>query len=271
VARWPHSLFRWKLRRRRSGSLVPIPGVGSSELGNSRDLLVYLPPGYQRSGRRYPVIYMQDGQNLFRPETSFAGDWGLLAGLDSLSPRSEEAIVVGISNVGEDRIDEYSPFVDAKAGGGAGDRYLEFLIGTVKPLVDQGFRTIPGREGSAIAGSSMGGLIGLYGFFRFPQAFGSVAALSPSLWFADRAIFDFVQAAPYTPGRIYLDTGTEEGSSSLVNARLMRDLLLSKGYREHVDFRWVEDIGGGHTEAAWGRRFKAALPFLLTARGTSAS
>jgi predicted alpha/beta superfamily hydrolase len=268
MLRWPRSLFRWKPRRRKRGTLHPLGPVSSHELGNTRNLLVYLPPGYERGDRRYPVIYMQDGQNLFDPATSFAGDWGLLAALDNLSLRGAVPIVVAISNMGEDRIAEYSPFVDSMAGGGRGDEYLEFVLNTVKPGIDREFRTIPDRESTGLAGSSMGGLISLYGFFRRPEAFGFSASLSPSLWFADAAIFPFVEAAPHVSGRIYLDIGTDEGSASLANARRMRQLLLAKGYRDGVDLQWVEEPGGGHTEAAWGRRFKSAVPFLITARNS---
>ena len=232
-------------------------------MDNARDILVYLPPGYQKSRRQYPVIYMQDGQNLFDPATSFAGDWGLLAGLDGLAGRTVVPIVVAVPTMGEERIAEYSPFVDSVAGGGKGEAYLEFLLSTLKPLIDREFRTLPERKGTGIGGSSMGGLLSLYGYFRRPEAFGFCATLSPSLWFADRAIFPFVEAAPFVPGRIYLDIGTEEGSASLANARRMRDLLLSRGYREGVDLRWVEDAGAGHHESAWGRRLKTAVPFLL--------
>jgi predicted alpha/beta superfamily hydrolase len=172
--------------------------------------------------------------------------------------------VVAIPNAGEERIREYSPFLDPKIGGGAGDRYLDFLLDTLKPLIDSRFRTRPEPAATGIAGSSLGGLISLYGFFRRAGAFGFVAAISPSLWFADKAIFPLVEASPFVPGRIYLDTGTEEGTESLLNARRMRDLLIKKGYRDGVSLRWVEEAGAGHQEAVWGRRFKAALPFLLS-------
>lgn len=265
MPRWPHSLFFWKGARRRPGSIVTVPGVASPELGNARDLVVALPASYRRApGRRYPVIYMQDGQNLFDPATSFAGDWGLAAGLARLPSRGPEPILVGIANSGEGRIGEYSPWEDPEAGGGQGDRYLDFVLDTVKPLVDERFRTDPRPEATGIGGSSMGGLIALYGFFARPGRFGFCAALSPSLWFAGGAIFPMVASVPLIPGRIYLDTGTGEGEEALANARRMRDLLVSRGYEEGTRLRYVEEPGAGHQEAAWGRRFLAALPFLLT-------
>src|SRR5690349_21053831 len=190
---------RWRSRARaraRWGDLHVIPDVLSPELGNRRTLIVSTPASYGSGDRRYPVLYMQDGQNLFDPRTSFAGDWGLSASLGWASRRGIEPIVVGIYNTGTARFDEYSPFVQPGSGGGggrraaarggaggrgraggagappppgragggenglwgqrgrgggggggggggAGDRYLGFLTRTVKPLVDQRFRTLP--------------------------------------------------------------------------------------------------------------------------------
>ena len=129
------------------------------------------------------------------------------------------------------------------------------------------FRTLPEPAQTGIAGSSMGGLISLYAFFSCPETFGFTAVMSPSLWLADEAIFPFVEAAPYVPGRIYVDIGQLEGARHVANARRLRDLLERKGYRDGVDLRCVEDESGHHTESAWARRFGAALPFLLGAQG----
>src|SRR5690349_2262293 len=134
----PRRIAHWtRVRvRRAAGTLVTLPAIPSSELGNARDLFVWLPPGYASSERRYPVIYMHDGQNLFDPRLSYAEPWRVDRAMERASHRGVEAIVVGIPNTGVDRIDEYSPFVDARAGGGKGDLYLEWVIGTVKPVVD---------------------------------------------------------------------------------------------------------------------------------------
>jgi predicted alpha/beta superfamily hydrolase len=267
---WPANLKRFLFRRRRpSGTLVRLDDVPSVQLGNARRIDVYLPPSYARSARRFPVIYMQDGQNLFDRATSHAGDWGLRKTLDDLAVTGLEPIIVGIWNTGEQRLEEYSPFVDPKNGGGRGDLYLAFLIETVKPLIDRQFRTEPERAHTGIAGSSMGGLISLYGFFRHPAVFGFVGALSPSLWFADAAIFPFLEAAPLVPGRIYFDAGDREPPQAVADVGRLRDLLVAKGYRPGRDFSSVEDPQGAHDEAAWGRRFRHALPFLLTERGAA--
>ena len=157
MRRFSRFYLRWKARARaraHRGTVRTIPAVVSPELGNRRNLLVYTPASYARGNARYPVIYMHDGQNLFDAATSFAGDWGLKPALAWASRRGLEAIVVGIPNMGPARIDEYTPFVDPKVGGGDGDRYLDYLINTVKPLVDARFRTLSDRAHTGIAGSS---------------------------------------------------------------------------------------------------------------------
>jgi len=258
IAHWP------RIRARRAaGTLLTVPGVVSSELGNVRDLYLWLPPGYARSGRRYPVLYMHDGQNLFDPRLSYAEPWRVDTAMERAAQRGVEAIVVGIPNMGVDRIDEYSPFVDAKAGGGKGDRYLDWVIGTVKPLVDGQFRTRPERAFTGMVGSSMGGLITLYAYLRDPAVFGVVGVMSPSLWFAGRSIFSALAASSYVPGRIYLDIGEREGRVALEDARRMRDALAEKGYGLGSELKWVQDPKGRHNEVDWGRRFTSAVTFLL--------
>ncbi len=237
--------------------------VHSPELGNTRDLHIYLPPGYGDSALRYPVVYLQDGQNLFDPRLSFAGAWGADLAADASARLGYDAILVGVSNVGHARVDEYSPFIDRRVGGGQGERYLAFLIRTVKARIDREFRTLADREHTVIAGASMGGLIALYAFFRHPEVFGRAAVQSPALWFANGAIFDYIEAVPYVPGRIFLDVGRREGKETLRNARELRDALLLKGYTKRKTLHWVEDRTGAHHEYAWGRRLKKALPFLL--------
>jgi predicted alpha/beta superfamily hydrolase len=242
----------------------------SPQLHNYRDVVVALPPSYPEGDRRYPVVYMHDGQNLFDPATSFAGDWDLLATLAEAARDGVEAIVVGIANKGRFRRYEYSPFRDETHGGGDGDRYLGFVADTVRPLVDAGFRTLPGPEHTAMAGSSLGGLISLYALYRRPELFGSAAALSPSVWFADGALLDLVADEPLPAGRIYLDLGTAEAPTLVDEVRRLRDLLEERGLTEGDRFRYVEDEDADHNETHWGRRFRQALPFLLDGAGTPA-
>jgi len=240
-----------------TGTVVVRPGVYSPQLDNARDLLVYLPPAYAARDRAYPVIYMQDGQNLFDAATAFGGqEWQVDETLEALSGEGLEAIVVGLPHAGDARIAEYNPF---PVRGGRGERYLAYLVETVKPLIDAGFRTRPGRASTSLAGSSMGGLISFYGYFHYPEVFGGVIAMSPAFWYAGRALHPYVTQAPVRPGRLYLDRGsTEQGG-----ARRMADLLRWLGYEPGAHLRYIEEVGGEHNEAAWARRLPDALRFLL--------
>lgn len=252
------------------GTLEVIHDVYSPELGNRRDVLVYTPAAYRRSHRPYPVIYMHDGQNLFDPTTSFAGEWGVDRAMAEAGPGGAQAIVVAIPNMGVDRMKEYSPFADARHGGGGADAYVDFVLDTLKPMIDDRYRTLTDRGATGIVGSSLGGLVSLYAFFRAPGRFGFAGIMSPALWFADRSIFPFVEQARAVPGRVYLDVGTKEGEGTLANARALRDLLERKAYRRERTLKWVEDADGMHNEAAWGRRLRGALPFLLDEPETQA-
>jgi predicted alpha/beta superfamily hydrolase len=240
-----------------TGTLLVWPDFYSPQLDNQRDVLVYLPPSYAASDRRYPVLYMQDGQNLFDSGTSFGGsEWRVDETMEMLAGEGIEAIVVGLNHGEEARIAEYNPF--PQVWDGRGDRYLQFVSETVKPLIDQDFSTKPQREFTGIMGSSMGGLISLYAFFHAP-AFGFAGVMSPSLWVGGGAIMGDVKAAPFTPGKIYLDNGSRESS-----ARSMNAILLNKGYRREVDLKYVVEPEGEHTESAWARRLPDALRFLLS-------
>lgn len=239
-----------------------LPNVWSPQRKVTRDIDVFLPSSYRGSRRRYPVVYMQDGQNLADPHRAFAGTWELEAALHTLASRAIEVIVVAIPNMGEARVHEYTPFVDAKLGGGDGDAYLAYMERTVKPLVDRRFRTRPEREATGVFGSSLGGLISLYAFFRAPETFGFVGAMSPSVWFANRAVLNYIERDGAPPGHLYVDTGTDEGTNTLRDARQLANLLTRKGYGSDR-FRFVEEPGGRHSEADWARRLVPALEFLL--------
>ncbi|MBW3631321.1 MAG: alpha/beta hydrolase, partial [Gemmatimonadetes bacterium] len=135
------------------GTLLVLRELRSPQLENARDILIYLPPSYGSADRRYPVIYMHDGQNLFDEATSFGAEWRVDETMEESAAHGVEAIIVGLPNMGEQRCDEYSPWVDEQEGGGSGDAYLEFIARTVKPLVDRDFRTLPGREHTGMVGS----------------------------------------------------------------------------------------------------------------------
>lgn len=255
--------------------------VWSPERRNRRDVDVYLPAGYRGGTRRYPVVYMHDGQNLSDPTIAFAGrTWDLETTLERLAARGLEMIAVGVHHAGEARLAEYSPFPDRRHGGGAGDAYLAFLANTLKPKIDRLFRTRTAREETAILGSSMGGLISAYAFFRYPAIFGRAGVMSPSVWFGQARLLDYIAGAKAPRGRIYLDVGMEEGDGTLKDARRLARLLVRKGYRKDRravarrgsaapparrvgTLRYVEDPIGRHEEAAWAGRLEVALDYLL--------
>jgi predicted alpha/beta superfamily hydrolase len=245
------------------GSLHILAGLHSPQLDAARDILVYLPASHATGQRRYPVIYMHDGQNLFDPHTSFSGEWGVDHALVALDDGDMEAIVVAIPNAGPRRLDEYSPFSDSHHGGGDGDAYLRYITDTIKPIVDADFRTLPDREYTGLIGASMGGLISIFGFFERPEVFGFAGVMSPSLWFAEGEIFGYIEASPRVPGRLVVDVGTAESPIMVHYARRLRDALLAKGYAQDCELRYEEIEGAGHNEAAWGARLCENLRFLL--------
>ena len=274
------------------GSLAVLRDVRAPQLHNHRDVWVYLPPSYgtrEGLGRRWPVVYMHDGQNLFDPELSFSGAWRVDLAMQTAARLGYEAIVVGVANAGGARIDEYAPFFDETVGGGgAADLYVDFLLHTLKPMIDAQFRTRPEVASTHVIGSSMGALVSLYAFFREPHAFGGCGVMSPALWFARKAIFPFVEAAEPPVGRLWLDVGTAEGPRTVANVRLLRELLRTKGFvegrpplppgaaerapherapdeRAPHELRLMIAARAAHNEAAWGRRIKKAIPYLLGA------
>lgn len=259
------------------GELKVRERVWSPQLKNRRDILVHLPPSYAQGQRRYPVLYMHDGQNLFDEYKSYAGEWRVDETMHRLSTIEIEAIIVGIPNMEKQRLEEYSPFDDARHGPGRGDHYIAFVTDTIKPLIDRDFRTLSGRHHTGIMGSSMGGLISLYAFFHRPDVFGLAGVMSPSFWYANRAIYSYVEQADYVPGKIYMDVGTREYGGSVTEkaarrqsrrhyaaVRRMKRILVSKGYRPRRQLLVIEERGAGHNEPSWARRLPQALHFLLS-------
>ena len=246
----------------------------SKLLNNDRDVLVYLPPGYETSkGRRYSVLYLHDGQNLFDGATSFipGQEWRVDETIQSLisTGQIEPLIVVGIYNT-KDRVNEYTPVEDVKYKGGKADLYGRMLVEELKPFIDGTYRTRKGAKHTGLGGSSLGGLVSLYLGLKYPQVFGRVAVLSPSVWFADKQIVHYVEALSKRPNlRIWMDTGTREGrntedaQNTLANVRLLRDTLVRKGWRPGKDLSYFEAEGAEHNERAWAARVEPILRFLF--------
>lgn len=243
-------------------------GVRSRFLESGHDVIVYLPPGYDEDlERRYPVLYMQDGQNLFDNATAFSGEWGVDETLDSLRARGDRGvIVVGVDHGGDRRLDEYSPWRNARYGGGEGDAYADFLAHTLKPYVDAHYRTLADRQHTAIAGSSMGGLISLYAALKYPDVYGRAAIFSPSLWFSPQIYAVARRARPRPGTRMYFVIGGREGSTpeeEVRNQARMVDTLAAAGFRPGRDVQAFVRPDGAHAEWFWRREFPAAYQWLF--------
>jgi predicted alpha/beta superfamily hydrolase len=242
----------------------------SKFLRNQRDLIVYLPPGYEeQSWRHFPVLYLHDGQNLFDGATSFIPgmDWHVGQTADHFIHTSqvEPLIIVGMYNT-KARIREYTPTQVPKLGGGRADRYAKFLLEEVKPFIDREYRTLSGPSHTGIGGSSLGGLVSLYLGLKHSRIFGRIAALSPSVWWNQRGMHKFAAAAPVEPRpRIWLDIGTKEGPRILDDVENFRDVLLEKGWVLERDLHYERVEGAEHNEAAWAARVGPFLKFLFPA------
>lgn len=245
------------------------PPFPSRHLERDRALVVYLPPGYdEERGRRYPVFYWHDGQNLFDPETTFVRGqhWrlGEMADMLIAEGRLQPLVMVGVYHTGDGRLQEYTPTRDPRLGGGLGKAYGRLLVDEIKPFIDRAYRTEPGRLSTALGGSSLGGLSTMYLGLRHPGVFGRLAVMSPSVWWGRRAILRYVaRARPRPATRIWLDMGTAESRNGIADARRLREALVKAGWREGVDLAYREVAEGTHTEAAWADRVGEVLQYLF--------
>ena len=241
----------------RAGPLE-IPHIGP------RSIDVYLPPGYDHDlHKRYPVMYMFDGQNVFGDEGSFAGGWRTHLVLDRLAARGMKVpVVVGLHHGNGQRIDELAPW-RAGHGGGKADLLLDWMAGDLHHQVLRNLRTLPGPENVTVAGSSMGGLTALYAVFRRPDAFGKCVAMSPSLWVGHGEIFRWLEhvATPWSC-KVYMDSGGRERWLAQ-SARAMAQVLSHKGLEPGRHLWYRADPRGGHHERSWRRRLPSALRFVL--------
>jgi predicted alpha/beta superfamily hydrolase len=244
---------------------------GSKLLSNQRDLIVYLPSEYlENERRRFPVFYLHDGQNLFDGTTSYIRgmDWHVDDTADALIEAKlvEPVIIVGIYNTGEHRLQEYTPTPDAKLGGGQANLYGRMLVEEVRPFINSHYRTLQDPMHTGTGGSSLGGLVSLYLGFTYPHVFGKVAALSPSVWWNQKAILRLVaEGTPKPRLKIWLDIGTRESATAVADTEDLRDVLLEKGWALGSDLHFTEARGEPHNEAAWAKRVGPMLEYLFPA------
>ncbi len=233
------------------------------QLNRQRRVWIYLPPSYCTAKRKYPVLYMNDGQNIFSTATSFAGEWGVDEALDSLGTQVQESIVVAIDNGGEKRMNEYAPFDFKTASGqsikGEGKEYVAFLITTLKPFVDKHYRTKKTASHTFIGGSSMGALISFYAVLKHPDKFSGAAIFSPSFWAAPQLKDEIIKLGKKVKGKFYFYAGKQENDNMVPDMLSIFDLM-----NRHSKARITTVIRDGkHNEAAWKKEFPLFYEWLM--------
>lgn len=223
---------------------------------------IYLPPNYETSTKKFPVIYMHDAQNLFDEKTSYIGEWEVDETLNTLFEKTNKGfIVVGIENGGEERINEYTPWTHEKYGGGKGAIYIDFIVQTLKPFIDANFRTRHQQKYTGLIGSSLGGLISYYGGLKYPGTFGKIGALSTSFWFSNE-VFDFTsEHASIKNLRLYLLVGEKEGNEMVNGTNKIEKLLLESGFNQKNLNKKINPKGE-HNEAFWQSEFLEIVQWL---------
>jgi len=235
------------------------------QLNRNRKIWLYLPPDYNTSTKRYPVLYMQDGQNLFDNATSFSGEWQVDETLNTLFANGDYgAIVVGIDNGGGERLNEYSPWNNPQYGGGQGDEYMAFMAETLKPYIDANYRTRPEASMNALIGSSMGALIATYGACEYPESFRKVGSLSPAYWFSLSNLNNYIntEVSALENHRMYFVAGQNESSSMVPDLNTVRNNLQAKGLSASNSFTKI-DAQGTHSESYWRTQFGALYQWLF--------
>lgn len=247
------------------------PRFHSRFLPDDRDITVYVPPQYEEQpDRRFPVLYLHDGQNLFDPSTSFVPGrtWRVAETADAVIEAGEVTplIIVGIANTGDHRLKEYTYVPDWKMGGGEADKYGRLVTEELMPFINANYRTLQGRENTGMGGSSLGALATLYLGLKYANVFSRLGILSPSVWWNHKSIISYVNETRLAhPPRIWLDVGTAEGRRTLADADLLERRLRANGWRPDIDLQYLHVAGGTHDEASWAQRVGPMLNFLFPA------
>jgi predicted alpha/beta superfamily hydrolase len=230
------------------------------QLDRHRRVWIYLPESYDASKKKYPVLYMHDGQNVFDEATSAYGEWGVDEALDSLGKQHKEIIVVAIDNGAEKRLNEYSPYDMEKYGKGEGDQYVDFLVQTLKPYIDKHYRTLKDEKNTFIAGSSMGGLISFYAILKYPKVFGGAGVFSPAFWITPQLKHIDPEKAKKVKGKIYFYAGQQESET------MVSDMLnVFEQMRQHSKAKLTTVIRaeGKHNEPTWRNEFPLFYQWIL--------
>ena len=240
--------------------LAPLTMPG---LDRQRTVRIYLPPGYESSKTRYPVLYMHDGQNLFDDATSYIGEWGVDETMNELSKaRHLDLIVVGIDNGLDLRVRELNPWENPEHGKGEGKQYMDFVVSVVKPYVDAHYRTKPDRAHTGIMGSSLGGLISHYAIYEYPNVFSKAGIFSPAYWYAPY-VFDYTaQHSLPKDARLYFYAGGKEHETMVPNMQRIVATLRQRGFPEK-NLRVEVNPDAQHNETAWRAEFPRAVQWLF--------
>lgn len=261
IAGWADH-FRQQARRSTASKNVHIIDTAfyMPQLNRYRRIWIYLPASYATAHKKYPVLYMHDGQNVFDDSTAYAGEWGVDEALDTLGLQTGESIVVAVAHGGDKRVNEYAPFNMEKYGTGEGDAYVDFIVKTLKPYIKKHYRVKKCRKHQAIAGSSMGGLISFYALLKYPKAFGSAGVFSPAFWIVPQLKDAIATKGKHVKGRIYFYAGKEESES------MVPDLMAVFGQMSRTSKARLTTVirtGGQHNEARWRQEFPLFYKWLL--------
>ena len=234
------------------------------QLNTTRAVWIYLPPDYDTNvKKRYPVLYMQDGQNIFDDQTAAFGEWGVDESLDSLIKKGIPAcIVVGIAN-GANRMSEYNPYTFRNYGKGTGNEYVDFLAKTLKPFIDSYYRTLTTKENTIIAGSSMGGLISYYALLKYPKIFGKAGVFSPAFWTASGIKKLTNSFKRKINNKLFFYIGKLEGEKYVSD---MNEIVQKLGKYSNAKIYSVIDPLGMHNEKAWRKWFPTFYTWMMAGR-----
>jgi predicted alpha/beta superfamily hydrolase len=233
------------------------------QLIRTRRIAALLPHNYYESDQRYPVLYLQDGQNLYDDYAPY-GSWGVDKRLAMLSELGMgDVIIVSIDHAQEQRMAEFTPSFRTKLGHGDGKKYVRFLADTLKPYIDDHFRTKPEARHTGIGGSSMGGLISIYAGLMYPEVYDKLMIFSPSLWVTPEIPYELVDLTNEFDGRIYLYGGEKESATMVTNLERFRGNLARQSEAHDVIFNLAIDPNGQHNEARWGEEFPKAIQWLF--------
>ena len=236
-----------------------------SHLNKTRKVYALLPHGYYESNKRYQVLYLQDAQNLFGEDTPF-GSWHIDVHMATLYQEDlDDLMIIAIDHGGKERINEYSPYYHRRFGKGQGKFYAESIIHTLKPYIDQHYRTKPEREFTGIGGSSMGGLISAYIGIVYPEYFSKLMIFSPSFWYSDEIYFDAFKYDYRLPMKMFIYGGARE--SEFMSKHIRRfQTAVNKGQfdQHHNQFKVEINPEGEHSEAYWSDAFVDAVKWLYS-------